>query len=346
MHAAKLPSECLTHRTRIQRSFGTLGWIIRRASRIVGLRKMFMCTAKKLLPPRIILFLAAVFLTTVQAQPPPGGGRASFYTESNFRGEVLTVEMSSAIEDLAPIADSRNQSLNYRFRSVRLEGPVVAVIFDHPGFRGATALLNRDIPDLSVLSLGQSGPGSWDRAIASIQVDQAPAGPPLTVWEPREAERSVRAAYRDIFSRDPDRTVVNFYTERLLNGGWSEAQLRDALRHSDEFKNRDLGAIVRRVYVEVLGRQPDPSGLATYTKALSRGQTEAEFHAELFRSREGQDYSIRMAITRAYREVLKREPDAAGLASYQRLVRDKAWDENRIKEDLKRSDEYKNLGKK
>jgi hypothetical protein len=119
--------------------------------------------------------------------------------------------------------------------------------------------------------------------------------------------------------------------------------LKDAILRSDEFKSRDLNAIVRRAYREAFGRDPDSSGLSTYTRALSRGETEAELIAELKRSREGQDYQIGQAITRAYRDVLKRDPDAAGMETYRRLVRDKAYDEDRIRDALRRSDEYKNL---
>ena len=132
---------------------------------------------------------------------------------------------------------------------------------------------------------------------------------------------------------------------RLLDAGWSEPQLRDALRRSDEFRARDFAAIVRRVYREVLGRDPDASGLATYTRTLSRGQTEAELRAELRRSKEGDALSVTAAITRAYRDILKRDPDPAGLDNYRRLVREKAWDENRIREDLRRSEEFRQLPK-
>lgn len=100
---------------------------------------------------------------------------------------------------------------------------------------------------------------------------------------------------------------------------------------------------MRRVYREVLGRDPDASGLASYTRALSRGQTEAELRAELRRSKEGYTLSVTAAITRAYRDILKRDPDPAGLENYRRLVREKAWNEDRIRADLRRSEEFRRL---
>ena len=303
---------------------------------------MFLKSLRHLVPRA--LFVGLFASSTGSAQPNPG--RATFYTEPNFRGESLVVETDTVIENLEFVRDGKKRPFNDRFRSVRIEGPVRVVVFERARFGGASTWLNRDTADLSAYSRGQSEPGSWDRAISSVQVEPAPPGPTFTVWQKRDAERAVRAVYRDILSRDPDNSGLRFYLGRLVTAGWSEAQLRQALHASDEFKHRDLAAIVRRCYREALGRDPDGSGMASYTRALDRGQTEAELLAELRRSREGQDYHIGQVIARAYREILKREVDPAGMETYRRLVRDKAYDEGRIRDALRRSEEYKNLGKR
>jgi hypothetical protein len=287
--------------------------------------------------------LAATALSAQPAQPAPSVGRASFYTEPDFRGECLVVEAPNTIDNLEFFRDTHGRPFNDRFRSVRLEGPVRIALFEHSQYRGASTWLNRSSPDLSAYTLGQSDRASWDRAISSLQLEAAPPGPPFYAWSSRDADRAIRTAYRDVFSRDPDRDGLHFYRGRLLDAGWSEIQLRDALRRSEEFKSRDFEAIVRRVYREVFSRDPDASGLTAYTRALSRGQTEAELRAELRRSNEGDALSVTAAITRAYRDILKRDPDPAGLDNYRRKVRDKAWDENRIREDLRRSAEYRQL---
>ncbi len=287
--------------------------------------------------------LATLTSTALSAQPAPPIGRASFYTERDFRGECLVVDAPNTIDNLEFVRDPRGRPFNDRIRSVRLEGPVRIAIFEHSQFRGAATWLNRSTPDLATHSLGQSDRASWDRAISSFQVEAAPPGPPFYAWSTRDADRAIRAAYRDIFNRDPDSEGLHFYRGRLLDAGWSELQLRDALRRSEEFGSRDFAAIVRRVYREVFSRDPDASGLAAYTRALSRGQTEPELRAELRRSHEGDALSVTAAITRAYRDILKRDPDPVGLDNYRRLVRDKAWDEPRIREDLRRSEEYRRL---
>ncbi len=287
--------------------------------------------------------LAPAFDSPLSAQPKTTVGRATFFTELDYRGEVLVVEAGASIDNLEFLRDPRGRPFNERIRSVRLEGPIRVAVFEHSQFRGAATWLNRATPDLTAFSLGQTKATTWDRAISSLQVEAAPTGPVFYQWSTRDADRVLRAAYRDILDRDPDPDGLRFYRGRLLDAGWSEPQLRDALRRSDEFRSRDFGAIVRRVYREVFSRDPDASGLAAYTRALSRGQTEAELRAELRRSREGDAISVTAAITRAYRDLLKRDPDPAGLDNYRRLVRDKAWDENRIREDLRRSEEYRRL---
>ncbi len=298
----------------------------------------------------LCLLAGAAFAPAIlNAQPADlnrPAGRAIFFTERDYRGDSLVVEVTAAIENLELIRDSHRRPFNDRFRSVRIEGPVRVVVFEHSQFRGAATWLNRTTPDLGAYSLGQNNNrANWDREISSLQVEPAPAGPLFSSWKARDAERAIRAAYRDVLSRDPDAAGARFYLGRLLDAGWSENQLHDALRRSDEFRSRDFEAIVRRVYREVFSRDPDASGLAAYTRALSRGQTEAELRAELRRSKEGDAISVTAAITRAYREVLRRDPDPVGLDNYRRLVRDKAWDENRIREDLRRSAEYRQLPK-
>lgn len=71
--------------------------------------------------------------------------------------------------------------------------------------------------------------------------------------------------------------------------------------------------------------------------------TESEFRAELRRSREGAEYRSRVVVTKAYREVLRREPDPAGLETYLRCMVDKGWDDSKVRAALRSGDEFRNL---
>lgn len=285
----------------------------------------------------------ALVVSSAHAQPPPAG-RALFYTEPGYKGECFVVEAGGSAENLEFVRDKRGQSLNDRISSVRLEGAVRAAVFETSQFRGAFTWLNRDTPDLSAFSLGERSNATWNETISSLQVQVIRTGTDaFTAWERRDADRAVRAAYRDYLGREGDAAGLRFYTGRLLEAGWSEEQLHDVFRRSPEFKNRDLGAIIHRVYADELGRDPDPSGIASYTKALGRGMTESEFRAELHRSKEAAEHRARETVSRAYRELLRREADSAGLDNYVKLMTQKGWDEAKVRDALRRGDEYRAL---
>jgi hypothetical protein len=286
----------------------------------------------------------ALALPPLSAQPNTAAGRALFYTEPDFRGECLIVEAGGVADNLELTRDQRGRPFNDRISSVRFEGSVRVALFEHSQFRGNFTWINRDTRDLTAYSLGDRSGANWTEAVSSVQVEALRRDArPFIGWQPRDADRAVRAAYRDIFGREPDPTGVRFYTGRLLDAGWSEQQLRDALRRSDEFKNRDLDAIVRRVFREVLGRDPDASGLAAYTRGLSRGMTEPELRAELGRSREGAQHKARETVIRVYHELLKREPDQAGLENYVTQLVQGRLDEAKLRDVIRRGDEFKQL---
>lgn len=300
---------------------------------------------------RLLRLLAAValtaFATVLSAQPPPpaaGPGRAFFYTEPGFRGEAFVVAAGNDVNNLASLRDSRGQPFNDRIRSVHLEGPVRVLAFRNADFHSDSIWLNGDVRDLGAFVIGNDPRETWSRNVSAVQVQGV--GRDVVVfarWNSRDAERVVRAAYRDILGRDADGPGLRLYVSRLVDAGWSDDQLRDSLRRSDEFRNRDLDAIIRRAYHDLLGREPDASGVASYKRSLGRGMTEAEMREDLRRSREGAEKQISMAITRAYREILRRDPDAEGMKAYTELMQRQGWTEDDVRKGLRKSDEFRKL---
>ncbi len=287
----------------------------------------------------LALLLAAIARAEPALQSQPVG-RVLLYSEPDYRGECLVVEAGAELENLEFVNDSRGRRWNDRIRSIALEGAVLLSAYESSRYRGAQLQLSRGSPDLSAISLGQKPGLNWAFTISSLRATPlAPGARTFVEWNRRDADNAIRAAYRDLFGRDPDELGLRNYRTRLLDAGWTETQLRDDIRKSSEYKNRDLDAIARRAYREVLGRDPDASGLAAYTRSLSRGMSDSELRAELRRSREGVDRTAREIVTRVYREVLKREPDPAGLATYTKNILERGWDENRLREELRRSPE-------
>ena len=300
------------------------------------------------MPSRLTRFTLGLALAGLavfsSAQPLPPRGRALLFPEPNFRGEPFVVEAGTVIDNLEFLRNASGRKWNDRVSSVRLEGPVVLVAYEDAYFRGAQATLSRDASDLSALHLGDRHGATWNNRISSLRVEVIAIAPPnFYRWERREAERVVRAAYRDILGRDPDERGLRDYRDRLIERGWTENQLREALRQSPEFRNRDLDAIIRKGYRDILGRDPDPSGRESFTRALRNGMTEGEFRAALRGSAEFAEKSAREMITRAYRDLLRRDPDPAGLSAMMNQVLKHGWDENRVRDAIRGSEEYRKL---
>ncbi|MEO6874253.1 MAG: hypothetical protein ABI222_05475 [Opitutaceae bacterium] len=304
--------------------------------------------------PHLLLGLGAALLALhLSAQPgpypqlgPAGSppGRVLLFPEPNYRGDPLIVEAGGALENLEYVRDRDGRRWNDRISSVRIEGPVLLIMYEDAGYRGGQATLTRNAADLGALSLGDRRGTTWSRRISSLRVEVLPDNNLGFIrWERRDATRAVRSAYHDILGREPDDRGMDEYRDRLIDRGWTEDQLRDNLRRSPEFRNRDVSGIIRKGYRDILRRDPDSEGSARYTRSLHEGMSEAEFRADLKRSREYLNLSAKESVTRAYRDILRRDPDPAGLANYMKQMVERGWDENRVRDALRQSDEYRKL---
>jgi hypothetical protein len=114
-------------------------------------------------------------------------------------------------------------------------------------------------------------------------------------------------------------------------------------RHDrDEYQERRTDVIIERAYRDLLERAPDPEGREHYRQLIHQGCTEEQMRARI---RESVEYRVTLPdakTTRAYRNVLGREPDPSGLESYRRKIVDKGWTEKDVENDLRRSAEHRN----
>jgi len=127
--------------------------------------------------------------------------------------------------------------------------------------------------------------------------------------------------------------------------------LNDADRGRDRARGpapADVDRIVRRAYQDVLGRDPDEGGLRQYrSRIVDDHWTEEQVRDSL---RNSPEYREKTTMTRpkaqeivrkAYLNMLKREPDAAGAEAYiQHVLRDN-WSQDDVEKDLRRSPEYR-----
>jgi len=170
-------------------------------------------------------------------------------------------------------------------------------------------------------------------------------------------EAIVRRAYQDILGRDPDPEGMRTYRSNIIDKGWSEQDVREALRNSPEYasggaRTASADRIIRRAYQDILGREPDPSGLETYRRnIIERGWDEQDVRTALRRSEERRgvvsgrrnlsDAEAADIVRRAYQSVLNREPDANGMRDYKARILNDRWTEQQVVNALRNSDEYR-----
>ena len=102
-----------------------------------------------------------------------------------------------------------------------------------------------------------------------------------------EARKLVREAYRQVLSREPDASGLDEFVGRVRKDGWTAEKVMAALRQSAEARGTQATEIVKRVYRDVLGREPDASGLEAFRQRILRdGWTEEKLRRALMNSDE------------------------------------------------------------
>jgi hypothetical protein len=113
-----------------------------------------------------------------------------------------------------------------------------------------------------------------------------------------DADSIIHRAYRDILGREPDAGGLREYRNRIRDDGWSEAQVRQALRSSPEYRERGGGGtmtreraqeIVRQAYLSVLRREPDPASAGFVDRVFRDHWTLQDVERELRNSAEYRD---------------------------------------------------------
>ena len=243
--------------------------------------------------PRIISLASGavfVFATAVSAQlslqdlEPRDG--ACFYENFNYGGNFFCVGAGESLEAMP-------RGMNDRVSSIRTFGRSAVTVYRDDSFSGGSVHFDDDVPDLRQ--------ANWNDLISSVQVRGTSYGyrggnDDRSAWS---TNGIVRRAYRDVLGREPDAEGLQYYRGRVIDEGWSEAQVRADLRRSEEYKTRTsdntgfdgtsrAGAqsIVRRAYLSVLKREPDPASEGYIERVLRDGWSQADVERDLRRSAE------------------------------------------------------------
>jgi len=302
----------------------------------------------------VSFFLLSLSVRVSVAEEAFSAGRVYLFPETRFRGEPLVVEVGQSQTNLHSVRQSNRDRWNDAISSLKIEGPVRVVIYGDANYGGERLELRKSVSDLTAFPHGPSKIETWDDRISSLKVERLPGSSPSTSPssstpqpEPlfrtqREADRAIQAAFRDLLGREVDYDGLQNYRRRLLDQGWSDSQLRSALRDSGEFKNRDFDGMVRKAYTDLLGHDPSPADLSHHRRRLQEGLADGDLRADLKRSDEFKDRVAREIVAKAYQDLLGRAPDESGMATYLRLIRTSAWSEQRVRDALRASEEYRN----
>jgi hypothetical protein len=89
-------------------------------------------------------------------------------------------------------------------------------------------------------------------------------------YQKNRVDRIITAAYEDILGRKPDAAGLKEYRVKVGDEGWSEEQVRKALKDSPEYQKVRVDRIIDTAYQDLLGRKPDPAGRKMFTEKITQ----------------------------------------------------------------------------
>jgi hypothetical protein len=222
-------------------------------------------------PGRLLLLLGLLSATTAtQAQPRDRdhersrerererGPRVIVYQDAEYRGDSLVLYPGDSLENLSGLTFANGGRLNDRVSSIRVEGGAEVYVHADARFRGAVMRLTEHARDLTGRDETQADP-----------------------------DTVIKRAYLDLLGREPDPAGFRDYRSLIIDQGWNEIMVRDNIRRGDEFRREGADRIIRRAYLDVLGREVDAEGLKHFRhNLLEKNWTEGDVRDALRRSDE------------------------------------------------------------
>lgn len=221
-----------------------------------------------------------------------------FYQDVDYRGEYFCIRSG---EDLRSLPYGMNDQIS----SMRVFGRTEVTVFRDDGFHGRSAHFDGSVRDLRLdvwndrissvrVRNGRGGGGDWgnrgndDRGNRGGGYGNRGGG----YGNRGDSERIVRQAYRDILNRDVDSEGLRLYVRHIEDDGWSESQVREALRSSSENRQQNTMTrqraedIVRSAYLSVLRREPDGASRGYVDHVMRDRWSQGDVERELRNSAE------------------------------------------------------------
>ncbi|MBE2212587.1 MAG: DUF4214 domain-containing protein [Opitutaceae bacterium] len=154
-------------------------------------------------------------------------------------------------------------------------------------------------------------------------------------------EKVITDAFRDLLERDPDPDGMRHYRRRMIERGWTAGDVRDAIRSSDEYRTKRADDIIDRAFDDLLERAPTAAERDEYRRRLLKDGTEDGIRRNIKKTEEYKYTIPRQKITKAYQEILGRDPDPEGLENYRKRMINDGWSIDRVRDALLKSPEYR-----
>ena len=205
---------------------------------------------------------------------------ACFYRDANFKGDYFCANAGREFSSLP-------SGMNNQISSIRTFGDAEVTIFQDSRFNGRSTDFRGDVRNLK--------DEGWNDRLSSLRVSGHGGGSHGHGGgghSNEDADRIVRRAYQDILERQPDTPGLRLYRSRIIDDGWSEKDVREALRKSPEYKQlntmtrQKAEETVRRAYRSELQREPDAGSRVYVDKVLRDHWSEQDVARELRKSPE------------------------------------------------------------
>jgi peptidase inhibitor family I36 len=198
---------------------------------------------------------------------------ACFFKDPDFKGDYFCVADGA---EVAALSDDTNDEVS----SIRVIGGAEVTVFADARFTGNSTRFAGDVRDLKT--------ENWDDKVSSLRVGSASGRSRAGA---ADVDRIIRQAYREVLNREPDPQGMEIYRNHMIRDGWSDDKVRSSLKSSPEYASKGgmtaekAQEVVRRAYLSVLKREPDPAARTFVEKVLS-GWSQQDVENELRKSDE------------------------------------------------------------
>jgi hypothetical protein len=155
---------------------------------------------------------------------------------------------------------------------------------------------------------------------------------------------------RDLTGRPVQGSVSLTWNDRISSLRVERVRGRDRDHDRDPDHGRprvDPEKTVKTTFNDFLGRDPRPDEARDFAGRIkNQGWTAEMLRDHLRKDSHYRTEAAEAIVRRAYRDVLERDVDPVGLKQYTAVVLRRGWTESDVRDDLRKSPEYRNKSKK